>query len=47
MMEWFQETTGIYGLGFAKESFLGLMIPLVIFGGVAVIAFGAYFLSAR
>ena len=47
MMEWFRETTGIYGLGFNKESFLGLMIPLVIFGGVAVIAFGTYFLTSR
>lgn len=47
MMEWFRETTGIYGLGFNKDSFLGLMLPLVIVGGVAVVAFGAYFVTSR
>ncbi len=47
MMEWFRETTGIYGLGFNKDSFLGLMIPLVLVAGVAVVAFGAYFLTSR
>ena len=47
MMEWFRETTGIYGLGFNKESFVGVMLPLVIVGGVAVLAFGVYFLTSR
>ena len=35
MLERFQEMTGIYGLGFNKDSFLGLMIPIafVLFVG--------------
>ncbi|MFM9107951.1 MAG: hypothetical protein ACKOWF_14780 [Chloroflexota bacterium] len=28
MLEFLQEKTGIYSLGFAKESFLGLVIPI-------------------
>ncbi len=37
MRERFEEKTGIYGLGFNKDSFLGLMLPLVfviLVGGV-------------
>ncbi len=36
-MEKLQEETGIYKLGFAKESFLGLVLPIafvVIVGGI-------------
>jgi hypothetical protein len=29
MRERFQERTGIYRLGFARESFLGLIIPIL------------------
>jgi hypothetical protein len=28
MLERIQELTGIYGLGFSKDSFLGLVIPI-------------------
>lgn len=37
MLEKFQEATGIYGLGFDKDSFLGLVIPIafvVVVGGL-------------
>ena len=37
MLEFIQEKTGIYGLGFEKESFLGLVIPIgfvVLIGGL-------------
>ncbi|CAA9549191.1 MAG: hypothetical protein AVDCRST_MAG59-1603 [uncultured Thermomicrobiales bacterium] len=37
MLERFQELTGIYRLGFSKDSFLGLVIPIgfvVLVGGL-------------
>jgi hypothetical protein len=43
VLEFIQEKTGIYSLGFAKESFLGLVIPVLfvlIIGGLgAILAF--------
>ena len=43
VLEFIQEKTGIYSLGFAKESFMGLMIPIVfvlVIGGLgAALAF--------
>lgn len=44
MLGWLREMTGIYGLGFNKDSFLGLVIPIafvVIVGavGAALILF--------
>ena len=41
-MNWLREMTGIYGLGFRKESFLGLMAPLAIVVFVAVVAVVAF-----
>lgn len=38
-MDRIRESTGIYGLGFRKESILGLLLPLVIVGGIGVLAF--------
>lgn len=46
-MDEFRERTGIYGLGFNKESFLGLMLPIALVVGVAVVAFGVAFLTSR
>jgi len=37
VLEFLQEKTGIYSLGFSKESFLGLMIPIafvLLIGGL-------------
>ncbi len=37
MLEFLQEKTGIYSLGFEKESFMGLVIPfafVLIIGGL-------------
>jgi hypothetical protein len=37
VLEFIQEKTGIYSLGFEKESFLGLMIPILfvlVIGGL-------------
>lgn len=39
VMDRIRESTGIYGLGFRKESILGLLLPLVIVGGIGVLAF--------
>lgn len=39
MLERLQERTGIYRLGFAKDSFLGLLIPILfvlLVGGIGV-----------
>lgn len=39
MLERIQELTGIYGLGFSKDSFLGLVIPIafvLLVGGLGV-----------
>jgi len=39
MLERFQEMTGIYRLGFNKDSFLGLVIPILfvlVVGGIGV-----------
>ncbi|MGI9252931.1 MAG: hypothetical protein ACR2J8_04240 [Thermomicrobiales bacterium] len=43
MREFIEEKTGIYALGFEKESFLGLIIPIlfvIVIGGLgAALAF--------
>lgn len=38
MVEWLKEVTGIYSLGFDKDSFFGLMLPLGIFGLVVILS---------
>lgn len=38
MMNRIRELTGIYGLGFNKSSVMGLLLPLAIVGGVAVLS---------
>lgn len=38
-MDRFREESGIYGLGFRKESFLGVALPMAFVIGVAVVAF--------
>ena len=37
MMNRIREMTGIYGLGFNKSSVAGLVLPLAIVGGIAVL----------
>ena len=41
-MNWLREMTGIYGLGFRKESVMGLMAPLAIVIFVAIVAVVAF-----
>jgi hypothetical protein len=41
-MNWLREMTGIYGLGFRKESVLGLMLPFAIVTFVAIVAVVAF-----
>jgi hypothetical protein len=38
VMNRIREWTGIYGLGFRKSSVLGLLLPLVLIGGLVVLA---------
>lgn len=42
-MDWFREVTGIYGLGFRRESVLGLIIPFGIVIFVAIVAVIAFY----
>ena len=40
MLERFRERTGIYGLGFRKESVMGLILPIafiIIIGGLGAV----------
>lgn len=42
-MDRIREMTGIYGLGFRRESIAGLLLPLGIVFGVAVLAVIAFY----
>ena len=43
MMNRIREVTGIYGLGFNKSSVMGLVLPLAIVGGIAVLSVLVFF----
>lgn len=44
MMDRIRELTGIYGLGFRKESIAGLLLPLGIVFFVAVVSVIAFYI---
>lgn len=44
VMDQFREKTGIYGLGFRKESVLGLIIPLGFVAFVAIVSFWFFYI---
>ena len=41
-MNWIREKTGIYGLGFNKSSVAGVLLPLLIVGGIALLSAAWY-----
>ncbi len=41
-MNWIRETTGIYGLGFRKESVAGLILPFAIVTAIGILAVLAF-----
>lgn len=42
VLNWIRETTGIYGLGFRKESVAGLILPFAIVIGIGILAVIAF-----
>lgn len=38
MLDSIRERTGVYGLGFRKESIIGQLLPFVIVVGIGVVA---------
>lgn len=43
VLNWIRETTGIYGLGFRRESVAGLILPFAIVIGIGVLAVIAFY----
>jgi hypothetical protein len=44
VLDRFREATGIYGLGFRKESVAGLLIPLAFIVFVAIVSFWFFYI---